>query len=164
MCLWCAALSRSVMSDSETPWTPCQAPLLMGILQARIPEWVAVPSFRGSSQPRDWIQVSHICRQILYCLSHEGSQTWGYYLLIIYCFSCVLLFVTPWTAVRQTSLSFTVSRSCSDSCPLSQWCHPMISSSVVPFSSCPQSFPASGSLPMNQFFTSSGQNIEVSAS
>ena len=75
MCLWCAALSRSVMSDSETPWTPCQAPLLMGILQARIPEWVAVPSFRGSSQPRDWIQVSHICRQILYCLSHEGSQT-----------------------------------------------------------------------------------------
>ena len=52
----------------------------------------------------------------------------------------------------------------SDSCPLSQWCHPAISSSVVPFSSCLQSFPASGSFPMSQLFTSGGQNIGVSAS
>ena len=44
-------------------------------------------------------------------------------------------------------------------CPSSQWCHPTISSSVVPFSSCPQSFPASGSFPMSQLFTSGGQNI-----
>ena len=51
----------------------------------------------------------------------------------------------------------------SNSCPLSQWCHPTISSSVVPFS-CPQSFPASGSFPMSQFFTSGGQSIGVSAS
>ena len=51
-----------------------------------------------------------------------------------------------------------------NSCPLSQWCHPTISSSVVPFSSCPQSFPASGSLPMSQLFTSGGQSIGVSAS
>ena len=49
------------------------------------------------------------------------------------------------------------------SCPLSQWCHPTISSSVVPFSSCPQSFPASGSFQMSQLFTSGGQNIGVSA-
>ena len=52
----------------------------------------------------------------------------------------------------------------SNSCPLSQWCHPIISSSVVPFSSCPQTFPASGSFQMNQLFTSGGQNIGVSAS
>ena len=52
----------------------------------------------------------------------------------------------------------------SNSCPLSQWCHPTISSSVVPFSSCPQSFAASGSFPMSQFFTSGGQSIGVSAS
>ena len=51
-----------------------------------------------------------------------------------------------------------------NSCPLSLWCYPTISSSVVPFSSCPQSFLASGSFPMNQFFTSGGQNIGVSAS
>ena len=51
-----------------------------------------------------------------------------------------------------------------NSCPLSQWRHPTISSSVVPFSSRPQSFPASGSFPMSQLFASGGQSIEVSAS
>ena len=49
-------------------------------------------------------------------------------------------------------------------CPLSRWCHPAISSSVVPFSSCPQSLTASGSFPMSQFFTWGGQSIGVSAS
>ena len=52
----------------------------------------------------------------------------------------------------------------SDLCPLSQWCHPTISSSVVPFFSCLQSFPTSGSFPMSRLFTASGQNIGVSAS
>ena len=51
----------------------------------------------------------------------------------------------------------------SNSCPSSWWCHPAISSSVVPFSSCPQSLPASGSLPVSQFFTWGGQSIGVSA-
>ena len=51
-----------------------------------------------------------------------------------------------------------------NSCPLSQWCHLTISSSVVPFSSCPQSFPASASFPMSQLFTSGSQSIGVSAS
>ena len=49
-------------------------------------------------------------------------------------------------------------------CPLSQWCHPTVSSSVIPLSSCPQSFPASGSFQMSQLFTSGGQSIGVSAS
>ena len=53
---------------------------------------------------------------------------------------------------------------CSSSCPLSQWCHPTISSSVAPFSSCPQSFPATGSFPMSGLFTSGGQRITASAS
>ena len=52
----------------------------------------------------------------------------------------------------------------SNSCPLSRWCHPTISSSVIPFSSYPQSFPASGSFQMSQFFASGGQSIGVSAS
>ena len=56
------------------------------------------------------------------------------------------------------------SRVHSNSCPLTQWCHPAISSSVTPFSSCPQSFPASGSFPMSQLFTSGDQNIGASAS
>ena len=53
---------------------------------------------------------------------------------------------------------------CSNTRPLSQWCHPTISSSVISFSSCLQSFPASGSLPMSQFFASGGQSIGASAS
>ena len=53
---------------------------------------------------------------------------------------------------------------CPDSCPLSSWCHSTISSSVVPFSSCPQSFPASGSFPVNQLFSSGGKSIGASAS
>ena len=52
----------------------------------------------------------------------------------------------------------------SNSCPSSQWCHPAISSSVVPLSSCPQSLPASGSFPMSQLFAWGGQSIGVSAS
>ena len=54
-------------------------------------------------------------------------------------------------------------RACSNSRLLSQWCHPTISSSVVPFSSCPQSFPAWGSFSVSQLFTSGGQSIGVSA-
>ena len=55
-------------------------------------------------------------------------------------------------------------RACSNSCPSCQWCHPVISSSVVPFSSCLQSFPASGSFQMSQFFASGGQSVGASAS
>ena len=53
-------------------------------------------------------------------------------------------------------------RTCSNSCPLSRWCHPTISSSTVPFSSCLQSFPTSASFPMSQFFSSGGQSIGAS--
>ena len=52
----------------------------------------------------------------------------------------------------------------SNSCPLSHWCHTTLSSSIVPFSSCPQSFPASGSFPMSHRFASGGQSIGASAS
>ena len=55
-------------------------------------------------------------------------------------------------------------RACSNSCPLSWWCHPAISSSVIPFSSCLQSFPALGSFQMSQLFASGGQSIGVSVS
>ena len=60
----------------------------------------------------------------------------------------VWLFVTPWTAAHQASLSITNSRNLLNSCPLSRWCHPTISSSVTPFSFRLQSFPTSGSFQM----------------
>ena len=88
----------------------------------------------------------------------------------IWCFSSVQsrssvqLFATPWTTACQASLSITNTQSPQNPCPLSWWCHPTISSSVVPFSSCLLSFRASGSFPMSRFFASGGQSIGVSAS
>ena len=64
----------------------------------------------------------------------------------------------------RLSCPSSVPRACWNLCPSSQWCHPTISFFVVPFSSCLQSFPASGSFLMSQFFTSGGQRIGVSAS
>ena len=71
----------------------------------------------------------------------------------------LMLFSTPSSSVRHYSPWV-----CSNSCPLSWWCHPTISSSVAPFSSYLQSFTASGSFPKSQFFASGGQSIVVSAS
>ena len=91
--------------------------------------------------------------------------------------------VMPWSSVQFTSVTQSCPTLCNhglqharppcpsptpgvylNSCPLSWWCHPTISSSVIPFSSHLQSVPASGSFPVSQFFASGGQNIGVSAS
>ena len=76
-------------------------------------------------------------------------------------FSHVQLFATSWARLPCPS---PTPGACSNSCPLSRRCHPTISSSVMPFSSCLQSFPASGSFQMSQFFTSGGLSIGASAS
>ena len=68
------ALSLTHVQLFVTPWTAaCQAPLSMEILQARIPEWVAMPSSRGSSQLRDRTQVSHIAGGFFTNWTHQGS-------------------------------------------------------------------------------------------
>ena len=82
----------------------------------------------------------------------------------VHLLSHVQLFATPWTAACQAFLSITNSQSSPKLMSMSQWCHPTISSSVVPVSFHLQSFPASGSFQMSQFFTSGGQSIGVSAS
>ena len=78
--------------------------------------------------------------------------------------SRVGLFATPWTAARQPPCPSLTPGVHPNSCASSRWCHPAISSSVIPFSSCPQSLPASGSFPMSQLFASGGQSTGVSAS
>ena len=88
----------------------------------------------------------------------QNSLTWVN--VIVQMLNCVWLFAAPWTATCQASLS---PRVCSNSCPLSQWCHQTISSSVIPFSSCLQSFPASGSFPINRLFSSDDQSIAASS-
>ena len=83
--------------------------------------------------------------------------------VVIQPLSHVQLFVNPWTAAHQAPGPSPTPGACSNSYP-SCYCHPTISSSVVPFSSHLQSFPASGSFPMSQFFALGGQSIGVSAS
>ena len=78
--------------------------------------------------------------------------------------SCVWLFVTHGLQHARLPCPSPTPWVYSNSCPLSQWCHPTISSSVVPFSSCLQSFPASESFQMSRLFASGGQSIGVSAS
>ena len=96
------------------------------------------------------------CRQILYQLSHHGVQ-----------FSHSVMSKSLWRHEPQHARTPCASPTPGvypNSCPLSRWCHPTISSSVVLFSSCPQSFLVSGSFQMSQFSASDGQSIGVSAS
>ena len=88
--------------------------------------------------------------------------------LPMYQFSSVVQYVSNalwphWLQHTRLPCPWQTPRAWSDSCPSSRWCHPTISSSVIPFSSCLQSFPASGSFPRSQFFASGGQSIGVSA-
>ena len=89
----------------------------------------------------------------------RGTMTFSVQFSSLQSLSRVQLFATLWIAARQASLSITNSWSS----PSSRWCHPAISYSVVPFSSCPQSLPASGSFPMSQLFAWGGQSTGVSA-
>ena len=73
--------------------------------------------------------------------------------------SCLTLCDPHWLQYTRLPCPSPSPGVCSNSCPLSQWCHPTISFSVIPFSSCPQSSPASGSFPMSQLFASGGQSI-----
>ena len=112
---------------------------------------------RQGSLGKLWISLVRNHALIAVSINWEGSLL----------FSCSVMFDSMWPHRLQharlpcPSLS---SRVCSDLCLLSRWCHPTISSSVNPFSSCPQSFPASGSFPASQLFASGGQTIGVSAS
>ena len=113
-------------------------------------------------------QLLNSQRQTQVLLSRWAKEWMGvkkrrYWKLIIY---VVVAQSLPPHRLHHTRLSHPSQspRVCSNSCPLSQWYHPTISSSIFPFSSCPQSFPASGSSPMSQLFTSGGQSIRASAS
>ena len=90
------------------------------------------------------------------------SQHKGKSVVVIQLLNCVWLFTTPWTAACRLLCPSLSPRVCSNSCPLSQWCCLIISSSAAPFFSL-QSFPAWGSFPVSWLFTSGGQNIGASA-
>ena len=124
----------------------------------------SVIGYKEKESKKEWIHIC-ICVTDALCSTAETRQ----------CCKSVIQFssdqslsrarlsVTPWTAARQPRCPSPTPGACSSSCSLSWWCHPTISSSVVPFSTCLQSFPASGSFPVTQFFASGGQSTRASA-
>ena len=135
-----------------------------GILQARVLEWIDMPSSRGSSQPRDQTHIGYVSSIVGWFFT--TSTTWEAPTSLfnsVQLLSHVPLFATPWTAARQASLSVTNSQSPPKPMSIASvmpsnhliLCHPLF---------CPQSFPASGFFQMSQLFTSGGQSIGVSAS
>ena len=103
---------------------------------------------------RNWYKLLPYLVELLYSIQFSSVQS----------LSCVRFFTTPWTTHTRPPCPSPTPEVYPHSCPLSRWCHPTISSSVIPFSSCPQPLPASGSFPMSQLFTSGGQSIGLSTS
>ena len=165
------------MSNSCNP-TDCSLPdsSVHGIFQERILEWVALSFSRESSWPRDLTQVSciaggfltdwatrealysHLYNRVAKSVFPRPDLTKVVSSKIVQLLSYVRLFVIPWTAANQASLSITNTQSLLKLMCTSQWSHPIISSSVGPFSFYLQSFPASGSF---QWVTSSHQVAKV---
>ena len=126
-----------------------------GILQARILEWFAISFSREHAQPRDWTWVSHIAGRFFTVWATSVQ------------FRCSVVSDSLWPHESQHARPPCPSptpRVYSNSCPSNWWRHPAISSSGIPFSSCPQSLPASGSFPVSQLFAWGGQSTGVSAS
>ena len=121
-----------------------------------------------------WPRMSHLVPLVSPCISHVRgllpfSEFWDISFLFFSSlqFSCSVMSDSLWPYELQHTRPPCPSQTSgvySNSCPSHRWCQPAISSSVVPFSSCPQSLPASGSFPMSQLFTWGGQSIGVSAS
>ena len=139
--------------------------------QARILEWVAIPFSRGFSWPRDWTWVSCTAGGFFTVwATREALRTQGILHLLSDPFSRFSRSVVP-NSLQPHGLQHTrlpcpspTPEACSNSCPLSRWCHPTISSSVTPFFFFLQSFPASGSFPVSWLFQSGGKSIGASAS
>ena len=146
---------------SHVPYsvTPCDpsGSSVHGITQARILEWAAISYSRAFPNPG------------IKPASHDLASR--FFTTAPPKFSSVQSLSHVWISLRPHESQHArppcpspTPRDHPNPCPLSQRCHPVISSSVVPFSSCPQSFPASGSFPVSQLFVWGGQSIGVSAS
>ena len=176
--LWCVCVCvyvDSFVSTSATPWTICSPPgsSVHGIFQARVLEWVAISYLTESSrllgtEPASLVSPALAGRFFTTSISGEAPPCcykWYYFfflwlsniplcinVIVVQSLSRVRLFATPQTAAHQASLSFTISpnflklMSIESMMPSSHLIH------VIPFSSCPQSFPASGPFPVSWFF------------
>ena len=125
------------------------------------------PSFEKLTNNKCWTGSGEMGTLLNYWWEHKLIKPlWRTVLLLLLfqSFSRVWLFVTLWTTACQASCPSPTPGTCSNSCPSSQWCHPTILSSVIPFSSYLQSFPASWSFLMSRFFSSGGQSSGASVS
>ena len=147
----CCLVTKSCLTlcnpmDSNLPGSSVH-----GISQTRILEWVAI--FFSRDLPQPGIQPT------------SPTLSSGFFIHLTVQISQPADFL--WSNILQHArlpCPSATRGACSDSCPLSHWCYPTISSSVIPFFSRLQSFPASESFPMSQLFASGGQSIEASAS
>ena len=153
----CLSVSHSCLTLCDPMDCSLQGSSVYEILQARILEWESISFFRRSSRSRDWTWVFCSAGRCFYHLSSCSSVQFSH--------SVVSDSLRPYEPqhARPPCPSPTPG-DYPNACPLSQWCHLTISSSVVPISSCLQSFPASGSFQMSQLLASGGQSIGVSAS
>ena len=149
-----------------TLWTVAHGtPLSMGF--SRQEYWSGCHALLQGIFPTQGSSLSLLC--FLHCqvgslsLVPPGNPTWTLLLLISWSVVSKSLWPHGLQHARLACPSPSP-RACSNSSPLSQWCHPTISSSIIAFSSCLQSFPASGSFPVSQLFASGGQSIGASAS
>ena len=124
----------------------------------RATEWGNPPSPHMDHRLFIWIMTDKTKQKIKSLLFWKTNTVYSVQ------FSRLVVSDSLWPHGLQHTCPSPTPRACSNSCPSSQWCHSTISSLVIPFSSCLQSFPASGSFPMSQFFASGGQSIGASAS
>ena len=164
MCAWALSLVQLFV----TPWTVAhQAPVFLGSFSQEY--WTGLPFPSPGDLPDQGLNyiscVSCIGKQFLYQLSHCGSQSLKYQIRSDQISRSVVSdSLRPHESQHaRPPCPSPTPRVHSDSRPSSQWCHPAISSSVVLFSSCPQSLPASESFPMSQLFTWGGPSTGVSA-
>ena len=132
--------------------------LIQSVLNNGLQKWVVQTGFTNIHEPKfGVVYLSEFSRK-------KEPTCLSVYLLL---FSHSVVSESLWPrGLQHTRLPCPspTPRACSNSCPLSRWCHPTISPSVIPFSSCHQSFPASGSFPVSQFFASGGQSVSFSIS
>ena len=163
----CCAKSLNCVQLFVTLWTvSCQAPQSVGF--PRQEYWNGLPFPSPGDLPDPGIRLESLTSPVLVGGFFTTSATWeapvNYISSVQFSCSVVSNSLQP-HGLQHARLPCPspTPKVCSNSCQSSQWCHPTISSSVL-FSSCLQSFPASGSFLMSQFFTSGGQSIGVSAS
>ena len=149
----CESVTQSCLTVYKT--MDCSPPdsSVREILQARILEWIAIPFSRGSSWPRDRTWISHIAGRFFTIWTINSVQFGG-----------SVMSSSWWLQHTRPLCPSPTPGAYSNPCPSSRWCHPTTLTSIIPFSSCLQSFPPSGSFPMSQLFAWGDQSIGVSAS